>query len=83
MPLMRNRVRVDKSDADALLAVVLTPHHGDGVRVANADLDTAATRLHAALQDAYPVPLTDQVRLPRALVRELVDALRAAANRGT
>jgi hypothetical protein len=83
MTLMRNRVRVDKADADALLSIILTPGRGDGIGVPNAGLDTAAVRLRAALQDAYPVPLTDQVRLPQALVRELIDALRAAADEDT
>jgi hypothetical protein len=78
MPLMRNRVRVDKVDAVALLEIVLTPGRDDQGQENNDDLIAAALRVRDVLRAAYPVPLTDQVRLSLGLVRELADALRAA-----
>jgi hypothetical protein len=78
MPLMRNRVRVDKADASALLEIILTPGREDHSQEGDADLIAAALRVREVIRDAYPVPLTDQVRLSTGLVGELTDALRAA-----
>lgn len=82
MPLMRNRVRVDRADATALVAIILKPPHDDCSQETDTELIAAALRVREVLERAYPVPLTDQVRLDPGLVRELSDRLRAALNDG-
>ena len=75
MPLMRNRVRVDRQDAEALIDAIQQAHaetRGDAV--------TAATEtIRVALRDSFPVPLTDQVRIDPARALALAQALRSAA----
>lgn len=79
MRLMRNRVRVDKADAAALVEIIPKPGHDDDrSQDRNADLTAAAVRVREVLDSAYPVPLTDHVRLDPGLVLELTDLLRKA-----
>jgi hypothetical protein len=62
MPLMRNRVRVDRRDAEALIDAIQHAHASD-----QAGAVTVATEnIRVALRDSFPVPLTDQVRVDPA-----------------
>ena len=69
---VRNEVRFDKFDAYELVTAV----RNDGPPPPLAE---AADAVEDAVRNARPVPLTDQVRIPRAQVDELVTALRAAS----
>ncbi|MHB8691912.1 MAG: hypothetical protein ACYDHH_11750 [Solirubrobacteraceae bacterium] len=87
MPLMHGRVRIDKlrvyRSVDALREA-LERDQADG-RVEKAkgfDILMAADRLRDAVANAYPVPLTDQVRLRAQQAAELARALRIAAGLG-
>jgi hypothetical protein len=87
MPLMGGRVRIDKlrvyRSVDALREA-LERDQADG-RVDQAkgfDILMAADSLRDAVVNAYPVPLTDQVRLGAEQAAELARALRTAAGLG-
>jgi hypothetical protein len=73
MPLMRNRVRVDKQDADALIDSIVA---GGGNQ---AGLVASAGEVRRALKAAPLVPFTNQVRLSSEMAHELARALRSAA----
>jgi hypothetical protein len=75
MPLMRNRVRVDRKDAEALIDAIQQAHAGNRGEAVTA----ATTKIRVALGDSFPVPLTDQVRIDRAQALALAQALRSAA----
>lgn len=75
MPLMPNRVRVDRQDAEALIDAIQQAHAGN-----RGDPVTAATEeIRVVLRDSFPVPLTNQVRIEPAQARALAQALRSAA----
>jgi hypothetical protein len=84
VPLLRDRVRVDRREVYRLVETVnesmrseVADHQLD--KAAAYDLMQATNDLREAVTTAYPVPLTDQVRLPRGRAIELAWALRAAA----
>jgi hypothetical protein len=84
VPLLRDRVRVDKSEivrrTDRLTKAVRVEVADHGLDEAvGVDLLQAADDLRYAASHAYLIPLTDQVRLPRARASEVATALRAAA----
>src|SRR3954447_8725366 len=84
MPLMRDRVRIDKRDTDALAAAIDgeirdAVERGTLSREAGYNVLSVTTRVRKDLRNAYPVPLTDQVRISRSQAAELGRALRAAA----
>jgi hypothetical protein len=68
---VRHEVRFDKFDAYELVTAIR--NDGPAPRLAE-----AADAVEDAVRNARPVPLTDQVRIPRDQVGELVTALRAA-----
>jgi hypothetical protein len=83
MPLMRGRVRVDKREVyrlvDAIVASVpgpLTDRSFDSG--AGSDVLAVAEDVREALRHAYPVPLTDEIRLPAQYAAELARRLRSA-----
>jgi hypothetical protein len=77
MPVLHDRVRVDKQDAERLIERILRGAQGaDG---ASADISEAALSVREELRDAKPVPLTYQVRLRTAACRDLADLMRRAA----
>jgi hypothetical protein len=75
MPLMRNRVRVDKRDAEALIIAIQQTLSGGPEDAMTA----AADGIRDALRRASPVPLTDQVRIVPTEARALAHALLVAA----
>ena len=84
MPLLRGRVRVDKRDVYSLIDTVLDRAHGgreghQSKSVLSPDLLAAVESVRESIRNAYPVPLTDQVRLPISKTSELARALRAVA----
>jgi hypothetical protein len=84
VPLLRDRVRVDKREVYRLVESIqeaVRAEAGDSRldSTAGSDLHRATTDVQEAVKDAYPVPFTDQVRLPSERVTELANALRAAA----
>ena len=75
IPLMRKRVRVDRRDVETLIDAIQQRRSSDPE-----DAMTAATNnVRDALQQAFPVPLTDQVRIAATEARALAHALLAAA----
>ena len=76
MPLTRNRVRVDKRDAEALIDAIQQADHGDDPDDA---VSAAAENVRVALRASYPVPLTYQVRIAPTEARALACALLSAA----
>jgi hypothetical protein len=87
MPLMRERVRVDKRDAYDL-ATVLGAEVRDAVdngrlgKDAAYDVLSLTMQMQEELRNAHPVPLTDQVRVPRSRASDLAQALRVAVGSG-
>jgi hypothetical protein len=84
VPLLRDRVRVDKHDilmrVNRLATAVQVEVANHGLeRTVGSGLVVAADNLRDEARHAYPIPLTDQVRLPRARAAELASALRSAA----
>jgi hypothetical protein len=85
VPLLRDCVRVDRHEIDDRIdrltrAVrVEIADHGLDEEVGS-DIVHAADDLRYATSHAYPVPLTDQIRLPRARASSVARALRAAAS---
>ncbi|MEA2217384.1 MAG: hypothetical protein QOJ35_10 [Solirubrobacteraceae bacterium] len=83
MPFMRGRVRVDKRDADDLAAALDVKvrnavDHGRLGTDAGYHVLSVTTQMREDLRNAYPVPLTDQVRVQRSRAIDLAQALRAA-----
>jgi hypothetical protein len=83
IPLMRERVRIDKRDADDLAAAIDgevrdAVDRGTLDKEAGYNVLSATTQMREVLRNAYPVPLTDQVRIPRSQAADLGRALRAA-----
>jgi hypothetical protein len=84
LPLVRDRVRVDRREIDhrvrRLTKAVEVEVAGFGLDTTVAsDLTRAAAGVRDAISDANPIPLTDQVRLPRARAAAAAAALRTAA----
>jgi hypothetical protein len=83
MPLMRSQVRVDKRDADGLVAATDTEVR-DGVaqgglsKEMGYDIISATAQMQELLRNSHPVPLTDQVRVSRDRAADLARALRTA-----
>jgi hypothetical protein len=81
MPLGRRQVRVDEGAVYRLVAelrVAVRADEADGTITAAAAFGilSAADDVHDAVFNAKPVPLTDQVRLPRDRVHDLALVLR-------
>jgi hypothetical protein len=72
---VRGQVRFDKDDAYDLIFRIREASP-------SVQLLAAADAVHEAVRNAQPVPLTDQVRLPREQVEELASGLRAAGAEG-
>ena len=84
---MPARVRVDKRDACSLVEQIgerlRSEVASDRVdKAAGFDLLAAADDVRLAIDKAYPVPLTEQVRLSRPQASDLANALRASARLG-
>jgi hypothetical protein len=82
VPFMRNRVRVDRRDAIDLIDAIVKANPYEtlvGPNEDNAELAGAVEEVRRALARAYPIPLTDQVRLLPERTQELARALREAA----
>jgi hypothetical protein len=86
VPLLRDRVRVDRREIDRQLERLaeavrseVADHRLD--KVAGYDLLQAGEAVRCARRNAYPIPLTDQVRLPGSGAAEMATALRAASQR--
>jgi hypothetical protein len=75
---LSDQVRVRKRKADALIED-LRNALGAGFGSERSALLAAAQAVADALEAARPIPLTDEVRLPRAELDGLVERLRAAA----
>lgn len=73
---LTNQVRVDKQTAVELVDSIRqdVAEGGSGLE----RLAETASDVEQAVHQAVPVPLTDQVRLPRERVEELARALRTA-----
>jgi hypothetical protein len=81
MPLSRSQVRVDKRAVDRLVAelraAVRAEETAGRIKAAAAfSILSAADDVHDAVFNARPVPLTDEVRLPRERVHDLALILR-------
>ena len=86
VPLLRDRVRVDRRELDRRLDQLITAVRAEVAdhrldKTAGFDLLQAAEDVRDARMHAYPIPLTDEVRLPRARAAEMAAALRAASPR--
>jgi hypothetical protein len=86
VPLLRDRVRVDRREIDRQLERLaeavrseVADHRLD--KVAGYDLLQAGEAVRCARWNAYPILLTDQVRLPGSGAAEMATALRAASRR--
>jgi hypothetical protein len=80
MPFMRNRVRVDKQDAEALIdAIEQAPRRGDQDDAVIA----AAENVRVALRASYPVPFTYEVRIAPTEAQALARGLLSAARLGS
>lgn len=83
VPILRDCVRVDRHEIEQRIERLTRAVH---VEVADhgldeavgSDLVRAADELRYAASHAYPIPLTDQIRLPRARASVVARALRAA-----
>jgi hypothetical protein len=75
MPLMRNRVRIGNREAEALIAAIQQTRSGGSEDAVPASTDSIRDALH----QAFPVPLTDQVRIAPTEARALAHALLVAA----
>jgi hypothetical protein len=73
MPLMRDRVRVDREDAEARIELIIR-----GPADETDPLTNAAVAVSDALKKAPPVPLTYQVRIAPHHAQQLAAALRSA-----
>jgi hypothetical protein len=79
LPLVRQQVRVKKSEVYELVAAIRRGAADDAaMRSSSNAVLTAAEAVEDAVYHATPVPLTDDVRLRRERVTELLDGLRAA-----
>lgn len=82
MPFMRDRVRVDRRDAIDLIDAIVKANPYEtraGPNADNTDLLGVVEEVRRALAGAYPIPLTDQVRLPPETTQQLARSLREAA----
>lgn len=73
MPLLRDRVRVDREDAEALIELIIRAPAGE-----TDPLTRAAVGVRNALKDAPTVPFTYQVRISPYQAQQLATALRSA-----
>jgi hypothetical protein len=79
VPLARHQVRIDKVEVYDLVAAVSQATAAEArPTISLQALVSAARAVEEAVRHAMPVPLTDEVRLPRERVDELVLGLRAA-----
>jgi hypothetical protein len=79
VPLLRHQVRVKKLEVYELVAALRTAIASDPAKEGSLQaVLKAAVAVEEAAYHAMPVPLTDDVRLPRERVDELLSGLRAA-----
>jgi hypothetical protein len=78
MLFMRNRVRVDRQDADTLIDAIQQARSGGQ----DDPVIAAAENIRVALRASYPVPLTYQVRIDPTEAQALARALLSAAGLG-
>jgi hypothetical protein len=78
LPLIRSQVRVKKDEVYELVAAMRDSFGDERAATAAGELLAAADAVERAVYTAQPVPLMDEVRLPRERVEELVRGLRAA-----
>jgi hypothetical protein len=79
LPIVRGQIRIKKPEADRLVAAMrdaIAAHPRQGSSL-GAVLE-AAEAVEDALYRAMPVPMTDDVRLPRTRLEELIATLRTA-----
>jgi hypothetical protein len=86
VPLLRDRVRVDRREIDRRLDELVNAVRAEVAdhsldKTAGFDLLQTAADVRDARMHAYPIPLTDQIRLPRARAAEMAASLRAASPR--
>ena len=86
VPLLRDRIRVGRREVDRRLDQLVSAVRAEVAdhsldKTAGFDLLQAAEDVRDARIHAYPIPLTDQVRLPRARAAEMAASLRAALPR--
>ncbi len=86
VPLLRDRIRVGRREVDRRLDQLVSAVRAEVAdhtldKTAGFDLLQAAEDVREARIHAYPIPLTDQVRLPRARAAEMAASLRAALPR--
>ena len=81
VPLLRNRVRVDKVQALQLVDAI-ADEAGSPADASSATSDLLATvaSVRDAVRTAYPIPLTDQVRLPAERATGLAAELRSRSD---
>lgn len=73
MPLVRDRVRVDREDAEALIELIIRAPAEE-----TDPLTRAAVAVRDALKKAPSVPFTYQVRIAPHQAQQLAAALRSA-----
>ena len=86
VPLLRDRIRVGRREVDRRLDQLVSAVRAEVAdhsldKTAGFDLLQAAEDVREARIHAYPIPLTDQVRRPRARAAEMAASLRAAVPR--
>jgi hypothetical protein len=79
-PCARNRVRVDRQDAEKLIDAI---QQADGRDQQRGAVSTAAEDVRAALGASHPVPLTYQVRIAASEAQALAQRLLSAAGFGS
>jgi hypothetical protein len=81
VPLLRGRVRVDKREVLKLADSIDEPPTSQWADTSSATsgVTTAIAAVRDAVRSAYPIPFTDQVRLPVEHVAELAAKLRSCA----
>jgi hypothetical protein len=84
VPLLRDRVRVDRREVDRRLERLAEAVRSEVAdhrleKIVGYDLLQAAEAVRRARRHADPIPLTDQVRLPRSQAFEMARALRVAS----
>jgi hypothetical protein len=80
VPLLRDRVRVDKHDALKLIDALSQRSQQELTTTpASTDLTTVLSELREMLKRAYPIPFTEQVRIPTERANAAAASLHAIA----
>jgi len=81
VPLLRDRVRVDRVEVLTLVARITSPVNGhrtadEPTPTASPDRAVVLDAVRQAVWSAHRIPLTDQVRMPAAVAAALANRLR-------